>query len=161
MQGSTLLPVHCLLSGSWEPPSADAYSLAFDLACAARATVAPLLARARAGSSTTAHDHWLPEPVPHVHQFSTLRDEARLGIGTDKFAAPLRSDSPAPFAARALAGGPTTVPHPWSLRPGPDQLPSSLLRGAPRRSSSADAFSLPIQALSTRLLHPLPPNVHE
>ena len=94
MQGSTLISVHRLLSGHWEPPDADALSLASDLACATRALVAPFLARTRAGSSTTAQSTWLTEPVHSTHHLTAGRDEARLDPGANNIAALIHTQSP-------------------------------------------------------------------
>jgi len=152
MLTSTSAPAHRLLSGLWEPPDADALSLAHDLACATRALVAPFLARARAGSSTTAQSTWSTEPVHSAHLYTAERDEARLQPGLDNVAAPLRSGPSTPFAARTRAGGHTTAPFLWPLQQGPDTGPFSLPRGAPRLGTSADGFVLPFQALVTQML---------
>ena len=152
MQGSTLLSVHRLLSGHWEPPDADALSLASDLASATRALVAPFLARTRAGSSTTAQSTWLTEPVHSTHLSTAERDEARLLPGLDNYAAPLRSGPSTSFAARARAGGHTIAPYYRPRLQGPATLCPDLKRGASRQDPSTDVFTLPFQALLLKSL---------
>jgi len=152
MQESTFHSVHRLPSDEWEPPSADALSLAYDLACATRALVAPFLARACAGLSTTASDHWQTEPVHYASPFSTLRDATWLGTGTDNSAASVRSRSPQAFIERARADGCITVPFPGSAQPRHATQHTTLGRGASRRGISADGFTLSLQALLPKML---------
>ena len=152
MQESTFHSVHRLPSDEWEPPSADALSLAFDHACATRALVAPFLAHARAGSSTTALGVWLQDQVHHAHHLTTLRDAAWLGFGTDNPAAPLRSSPPASFTARSLAGGHTTAPYFLPKSKGHATPSTDLRRGASRPGPSAHGFTLPFQAPRFKML---------